>query len=369
MKHGLDELLRDLNPQQQAAVRHGREPLLIVAGAGTGKTTTLVHRVARLIAEGADPRRILLLTFTRRASAEMIRRVDGVVARWRTHTGQGAGGAGFSAPTSSRVWGGTFHAVAMQLLRMHGASIGLEPHFTIHDRGDSEDLMDVARSGLDLVKSDKRFPRKSTCMAIYSRCINSRMRLEDVIEAGYPTCEPFIPELKKLFLAYIDLKAQGAIVDYDDLLLFWLNLLEDEVAGDAVRRRFDCVLVDEYQDTNVLQSDVLKNLRPGGEGLTVVGDDAQSIYSFRAATIRNILDFPTDFPGATVLPLEQNYRSTQPLLDATNAVIAQATERLEKKLWTTRTGGERPQLVSCGDEDDQADFIVRTILDQYEAGV
>jgi DNA helicase-2/ATP-dependent DNA helicase PcrA len=368
-------ILDGLNPEQAAAAGHGRGPLLIIAGAGTGKTRTLVHRVAHLIGDGVDPSRIMLLTFTRRAAAEMLRRVDAVL-RGLTRAGQ-ADETGTAATqkligpnvTSRRLWGGTFHSVATRLLRAHGKQIGLEAGFTIHDRSDSEDLLDVVRTELGLTKTDKRFPKKGTCLAIYSNCVNSRRPLEEVLTDAYPWCQDYAASLKGLFRAYVDRKEAGGVLDYDDLLLFWRGLLADEKAGQKVRARFDCVLVDEYQDTNLLQAEILQLLCPEGKGLTVVGDDAQSIYSFRAATVRNILDFPKLFPGTTVVKLEQNYRSVPPILAASNSVIEQARHRYAKRLWSERPAGERPWLVTCEDENEQAEFLVRRILEHREGGI
>lgn len=357
----LGDVLADLNSAQHAAVTHGEAPLLIVAGAGTGKTTTLAHRVAFHIAEGVDPRRILLLTFTRRAAAEMTRRVDGILRRLR--------GDGVRMPGGEAVWGGTFHAMGTRLLRLHGPSIDLDPGFTIMDRGDSEDLMGLVRSQSGMTRTDRRFPQKGTCMDIYSRAVNSQRPLGEVLKASFPWCLEHEDDLKRLFAGYVERKLDAGVLDYDDILLYWLGLLEDDAAGAEVRKRFDKVLVDEYQDTNSLQARIVRLLRPDGTGVTVVGDDAQSIYSFRAADVRNILDFPALFPGTLTLPLEQNYRSTQPILDATNRVIAGCAERLEKDLWTAREGGERPAVVSCHDEDEQSDFVVRRVLELRETGV
>ena len=361
----IDEILASLNPQQQEATRHGEGPLLIVAGAGTGKTATLVHRVAWLIATGTDPGRILLLTFTRRAATEMLRRVAGVLRRLEE------AGAGTKARDlrSTRVWGGTFHAISTRLLRKYGKAIGLAPGFTIHDRTDSEDLLNVVRTELGLTKTDRRFPKKGTCMAIYSRCVNAREKLQPVLKTHFPWCKEWTDELKQLFDAYVDRKESAATLDYDDLLLYWHALLSDAKVGQLVREQFDCVLIDEYQDTNLLQAEILNKLRPDGKGLTVVGDDAQSIYSFRAATVRNILDFPKQYPDTTVVTLEQNYRSTQPILAATNEVISLASERFTKNLWSDRRQGQRPQLVTCESEDDQTDFVIRQILEHREAGI
>ncbi len=368
-----ETLLHDLNDKQRLAVEHGEGPLLIVAGAGTGKTATLAHRVAYLIAQGTDPSRILLLTFTRRAAAEMLRRVDTLLR----HLGSADEDEGKAASSSSislrrasnRVWGGTFHAVATRLLRLHGRAIGLDPSFTILDRADAEDLMGVLRTELGLAKNDRRFPLKGTCMDIYSRCINARESVEEAVENYFPWCRDDVDDLRKLFSLYVDRKGAQGVLDYDDLLLYWHGLLSDARAGRAVRRRFDWVLVDEYQDTNALQAEILQMLTPGGKGLTVVGDDAQAIYSFRAATVRNILDFPARFPGTTVVTLEQNYRSTQPLLQATNAVIAEASERYAKELWSSRGEGARPQLIFCQDEDEQTEALIQQVLEHREAGL
>ncbi len=371
----IEAVLSRLNPQQREAASHGRSPLLIVAGAGTGKTTTLAHRVAHLIATGTPPARILLLTFSRRASAEMLRRVD-TILRELPRAGQNAG----AVPTqgSQKVWGGTFHSVATRLLKRYGRLIGLPNDFTILDRGDAEDLIQVLRQELRLGKDDggaerrgkrsTRFPLKGTCMSIYSRTVNTQKPLREILQEAYPWCLDHEESLKQLFGLYVDRKEEHAVLDYDDLLLFWQGLMQHEEAARVVREKFDCVLGDEYQDTNVIQANILKGLTPDGEGLTVVGDDAQSIYSFRAATVRNILDFPEQFPGTTVVKLEQNYRSTQPILEATNRVIAEAKESHRKELFTTREGGEPPRLVLCEDEDEQTRYLCDRILEHRERG-
>ena len=361
----IDQILAELNPQQRAAATHGQGPLLIVAGAGTGKTATLVHRVAWFIAEGIDPQRILLLTFTRRAAEEMLRRVAGLLSRLEEDAGRTAR----PVARTTRVWGGTFHAVATRLLRRYGKAIGLPAEFAVHDRGDSEDLMAVVRTELKLAKTDRRFPHKGTCLDIYSRCVNARQKLPQVLGETFPWCKEWGEELKRLLDAYVDRKEAAATLDYDDLLLYWHALLADEQAGEQIRRQFDRVLVDEYQDTNTLQAELLYRLCPDGQGLTVVGDDAQAIYSFRAATVRNILDFPQHYPSTTRITLEQNYRSTQPLLEATNGVIALAKERFAKNLWSQREQGERPVFVTCEDEDDQSEFVISRVLTHREAGI
>lgn len=363
--HAAQVIVRDLNPQQRAAVEHGSGPLLIVAGAGTGKTATLAHRVAYLIARGTPPGRILLLTFTRRAAAEMLARVDGLLRR----VSRDPQGAVPDALSGARVWGGTFHAVAARLLRLHGEALGLPSTFTILDRADAEDLMHLARTSLDLGSGRRRFPQKGTCLDIYSRCVNAQEPLRTVLSERFPWCADDEDGLKRVFAAYVEHKERHHVLDYDDLLLFARGMLADPVLGERVRSRFDAVLVDEYQDTNALQADIVALLRPDGTGVTAVGDDAQAIYGFRAATVRNILDFPVRFPAATVLTLEQNYRSTQPILDATNAIVAEAAERYDKALFTTRAGGARPALVTCTDEAEQTSFVVDRVLGHREEGV
>ena len=355
-----DALLGGLNAEQYAAASHDNTPLLIIAGAGTGKTATLAHRVAHLIASGADPGRILLLTFTRRAAGEMISRVDGIM--------RGSAENGGPQLSGACVWGGSFHAVGARLLRIHARDLGMEPDFTILDRPDSEDLMHLARTELGLGRSGSRFPQKSTCLDIYSRCVNARLPLAEVLATAFPWCRKAESDLGPLFARYTDMKEEQQVLDYDDLLLFWHALLADPEAGDRVRGRFDHVLVDEYQDTNAVQAEIVSLLRPDGTGVTCVGDDAQAIYSFRAATVRNILDFEQHFAGAEVLTLTQNYRSTPGILAATNAIISEATERRDKDLWTRREGGGRPSLVTCRDEAEQTSWVCDRVLEHREQG-
>lgn len=367
------EFLESLNEQQRAAVTHGESPLLIVAGAGTGKTTTLAHRVAWQVISGVSPDRILLLTFSRRAASEMLRRVDGILSNLDVEALPDP--KLVERATIRQIRGGTFHSVATSLLRRHGQLIGLYPDFTILDRGDSEDLLNLARARLDLPKAPKRakqrdrFPLKATCLDIYSRCVNTQKQLKDVLQQWFPWCIPHQDLLSTLFNDYSTLKEQQRVLDFDDLLLFWHALAQDADGSKVLQQQFDRILVDEYQDTNVLQSGILKSMSPTGVGLTAVGDDAQSIYSFRAATVRNILDFPDDFPGTQVIPLEQNYRSVQSVLNLTNSVIAEATERHHKNLWSDRGEGQLPVLVTCGDEDAQADYLIDEILSQREKGI
>lgn len=361
------EFLQSLNPQQRAAVLHDDSPLLIIAGAGTGKTTTLAHRVAWQIYSGTDPARILLLTFTRRAAAEMLRRVEAILVS--LDASQLRDPSITQRAVIRRIRGGTFHAVATNLLRRHGQLIGLYPDFTILDRGDSEDLLNVVRSRLQLPAAGNRFPLKGTCQDIYSRCVNTQKPLDVVLQKWFPWCLEHQQRLAELFNLYAEVKEQQRVLDFDDLLLFWNALAEDPEGSRVLRQQFQKILVDEYQDTNILQSDILKRICPDGSGLTAVGDDAQSIYSFRAATVRNILDFPQDFPGTTLLPLEQNYRSTQPILTVTNQVIAESAERHAKELWSARSAGSRPVLVTCSDEDAQNEYLIDRVLEQREKGV
>jgi ATP-dependent DNA helicase UvrD/PcrA len=362
--------LDQLNPEQRRAVEHGvgaadgrrSRPLLVIAGAGSGKTSTLAHRVAHLVVSGADPRRILLMTFSRRAAAEMTRRAERII---RSATGYDA--AGMAGRLS---WAGTFHAIGARLLRAYANEIGLNPGFTIHDREDSADLLNLMRHQLGFSKTPARFPTKSTCLAIYSRCVNAELPVEEVLRTSFPWCGEWAEALKKLFAAYVEAKQRQGVLDYDDLLLYWAQMMTDPGLAAEIGNRFDHVLVDEYQDTNRLQASILLALKPDGSGLTVVGDDAQSIYSFRAATVRNILEFPGQFsPSAEIVPLERNYRSTQPILAAANALIGLATERFAKNLWTDRGGGERPELVAVRDEGDQARYVAERVLENREAGV
>ncbi|WP_454628384.1 ATP-dependent helicase [Bradyrhizobium cenepequi] len=363
-----DTYLDVLNPAQRRAVEHGvgpdgtiGAPLLIIAGAGSGKTNTLAHRVAHLIVSGADPRRILLMTFSRRAAAEMTKRVERIARRV---LGDNAG-----VMTDALGWSGTFHGIGARLLREYSERIGLDPAFTIHDREDSADLINLIRHDLGFSRTESRFPTKGTCLAIYSRCVNSETPIESVLGTFFPWCSGWADELKRLFAAYVDAKQQQNVLDYDDLLLYWAQMVTDAALAGEIGGRFDHVMVDEYQDTNRLQSSILLALRPGGNGLTVVGDDAQSIYSFRAATVRNILDFPDQFtPRAEIITLDRNYRSTEPILSAANGVIALAKERFTKNLWTERTSSRKPRLVAVRDEADQARYIVEQVLANREEG-
>ncbi len=347
--------LDELNPQQREAVTYGEGPLLIIAGAGSGKTRTLACRVAHLIASGVPPERTLLLTFTRRAAQEMLDRAASAIGKDESAT--------------ARVWGGTFHSFANRMLRIYAQAAGLPPEFTIIDKPDAEDLLDVIRNDMDLSQKDSRFPRKGTCLAVYSRKVNGCGDLKEILKKDFPWCEMWGDELKSLFQEYVRRKQNLSVLDYDDLLLYLYYLLEDHEAAEAIGGRFDHILVDEYQDTNKLQADILFRMRGQNKNIAVVGDDAQSIYGFRSATVRNILDFPLQYPGARTVTLTQNYRSTQPILQTSNLVIGQARERYSKELWSDRKGDQKPQLITCVDESHQDSEVIRLVLEHYEQGI
>jgi DNA helicase-2/ATP-dependent DNA helicase PcrA len=358
--------LAGLNLQQRRAVKYGIAPghakdvgpLLVIAGAGSGKTRTLAHRVAHLLVNGTDPHRILLLTFTRRAAAEMKGRVRRVAS---------------GALRGRRVdlpWAGTFHSIGARLLREYAQVIGLKPSFTILDRSDSADLMNMVRHDLEQSKKESRFPQKDTCLSIYSLAVNSGAPLKQILRTQFPWCAEWQDELRSLFMAYGEAKRRQNVLDYDDLLLYWAKMLNEKDLAAEIGDRFDHVLVDEYQDTNRLQAEILLKMKPNGRGVMVVGDDAQAIYSFRAATVRNILEFPDQFkPQAHIVTLEQNYRSTQPILYACNLVIGLAKERFTKNLFSERRSQQKPYLTSVADEAVQARYVVKRILKAREAGV
>lgn len=344
---------RALNPQQLAAVKAVDGPALVIAGAGSGKTRTLIYRLAYLIDSGADPASILLMTFTRKAAQEMVERASALIG-----------------PGAERVWGGTFHSIANSLLRRYGTAIGIGHGFTILDRSDAEDLVNLVRGQLGLGDKDKRFPRKGTIAEIFSKCENTLQSIEDVVLDEFSHFSEFLEDLIKLKEAYDTQKQQRQLLDYDDLLVKLSGLLaETEGVGGKVTEQFRYILVDEYQDTNRLQAQVIRRLARGHHNVMVVGDDSQSIYAFRGATFRNIMDFPQLFPGAQIYKLEENYRSTQPVLHLANAVIQQAAEKYEKRLFTRQLDGPPPVLVEAGSENAQSRFVVQKILELCEEGV
>ena len=367
--------LNRLNTAQRKAVIHGEPladkglrsgPLLIVAGAGTGKTDTLAHRVAHLVINGVDPARILMLTFTRRAATEMRRRAHEIT---RKALDEPLGG--ISQSIAQRLsWAGTFHAIGNRLLRHYAPHVQLDPHFSVIDRGDSSDLMDSLRQELGLAGKEQRFPRKDTCLQIYSSRINTRASLKETLEQNYPWCAQWEEELGNLFRAYVEQKQHSHLLDYDDLLLYWHAMMVEPRLAQHIGAHFDHVLVDEYQDTNRLQAEILHALKPDGAGLVVVGDDAQAIYSFRAAAVDNILGFPERFqPAAEVVTLAQNYRSTQPVLDVANAVMAEAPRQHRKYLLSVRGDGARPRAVTVDELQTQAEYVCTEVLKRREASI
>ncbi len=347
--------LADLNPDQLAAATHTGGPLLILAGAGTGKTTTLCSRVAWLIATGVPAERILLLTFTRRAAREMVGRARALTER--------------TSPNAGRVAGGTFHSLAHRIVRLHAGSVGLGASFGVLDGGDAVDLVDLVRQEQGHAAGRRRFPRAQTMLEIYSRTVNSQVPLADVLAESFPWCSEHQDALAETFRAYGARKRSLGLLDLDDLLLYWRALAADEVIGRQLAETWDHVLVDEYQDVNGLQVDIVASLRRDRRELTVVGDDFQAIYGFRAASARHILDFPKLFPDARTMTLERNYRSTEPILGVANAVSEQDTDGFRKVLWTAREGGVRPELVMPRDESEQASEVCDRVLGAREEGM
>jgi DNA helicase-2/ATP-dependent DNA helicase PcrA len=356
-----------LNAKQREAACSASAPLLIIAGAGTGKTNTLAHRVAHLVLQGARPEKILLLTFTRRAALEMTRRAQRIVGEVMKEV--------------RLPWSGTFHSIANRLIRINCKRLGLAESFSVLDRGDAADLMDVARHERGLSKAEKRFPRKDTCLAIYSHRVNTQRPLAESLQALFPWCAEWEDELTGLFRDYVERKIKNQALDYDDLLLYWHTMMGEEALAAEIGAQFDHILVDEYQDTNVLQAEILQRLKPSGEGVTVVGDDAQAIYSFRAATVENIRNFVKQYEkpnpplaelasplvrGAKenpiVISLEENYRSTQQVLDAANALIG-------KNLYSKNKSGAKPSYVTVADDEGQASYVVTRVLEARERGV
>jgi len=343
----------ELNEPQYRAVSTTEGPVLVVAGAGTGKTRTLVYRVARLVEGGVDPAQILLLTFTRKAAAEMLRRASSLLDG-----------------RCERVSGGTFHSFANLTLRRHGTPVGLEPSFSILDRGDSEDVINLLRAERGLDKKERRFPRKQSIAEIFGMAVNKAIPLEVLIDDAYGHLSEHTAALRELDAAYRAYKRERQLVDYDDLLVLLRDLLRDHAeTRTRLSQRLRYIMVDEYQDTNSLQSEIVRLLASAHDNVMAVGDDAQSIYSFRGADFRNIMDFPRLFPGTRVIPLEENYRSTQAILDLTNTVIAGASERHDKTLYTRNGPGQPPLLVTGENEHYQSRFVCQRVLELREEGV
>ncbi len=344
---------QELNPQQYAAVTAPDGPSLIIAGAGSGKTRTLVYRVAYLIESGVDPETILLLTFTRKAAQEMLQRASHLIGS-----------------QCELVSGGTFHSVANMLLRRYGRPVGVESNFTILDRTDAEDLVSLLRTKQGLHEKGRRFPRKGTILSVFSKAVNTIQTLDDIVLEEYPQFSDHLEDLKQLFTAYVDVKAKRQLLDYDDLLVKLLHLFSDhEDIRERISSLYRYLLVDEYQDTNRLQAELVRHIAVTHHHVMVVGDDSQSIYRFRGANFRNIMDFPDLFPGTTIYKLEENYRSTQPVLALANALIEGANERYSKKLFTQQSTGPLPALVEGETENAQSRFVAQKILELREEGV
>jgi DNA helicase II / ATP-dependent DNA helicase PcrA len=347
--------LDHLNADQRAGATHTADTLLILAGAGTGKTTTLCARVAWLLAEGAPAERILLLTFTRRAAREMVERARTLAER--------------VVPNAGAVLGGTFHSVAHRMVRRHCSALGLEPGFGVLDAGDAADLLDYLREEQGRAASARRFPRAATMLDVYSRTVNAQQPLAEVLEQSFPWCAEHLEALAAIFRAYGQRKRALGVLDLDDLLLYWRALAGDELIGAQMGEAFEHVLVDEYQDVNSLQVDILSGLRTRRAGLTVVGDDFQAIYGFRAASARHILEFQRSFPAAQMVKLERNYRSAQPILAVANAVSEQDRDAYPRELWSEQDGGEQPELVFPRDEGAQAREVCDRVLAAREEGM
>jgi DNA helicase-2/ATP-dependent DNA helicase PcrA len=335
----------ELNDAQRAAVEHAEGPLLVIAGAGSGKTRTLTHRVARLVDEGVHPAAILLLTFTRKASQEMLQRAARLLDQ-----------------RCERVSGGTFHSFAHLQLRHHAARAGLSPDFAIIERTDAEALIGLIRKESINAPRQRPLPRKNTLADMFSRAVNKVQSVEEVVFADYAHLSDQIDAIVALFESYTQRKREHHFLDYDDLLVWFQRLLQD---FPEVRRRisgsYRYIMVDEYQDTNKIQADILYLLTDANRNIMVVGDDSQSIYAFRGANFRNIIDFPTIFPGTRVIGLEENYRSTQPILNLTNIVIERAREKYSKHLFTRKSGGFPPELIETEDENTQSVYVVEQI--------
>jgi len=327
--------------------------VLVIAGAGSGKTRTLVYRVARLVESGVNPAQVLLLTFTRKAAEEMLRRAAILVGASCEH-----------------VSGGTFHSFANSVLRRHGRPIGLSPGFTILDRGDSEDVVNLLRSRAGLDKKERRFPRKGAILELFSMAVNRSTNVPELVETTYGHLADHLEDLLRLEQEYRTYKRERSLADYDDLLVLLRDVLRDSRdVAEQLSRTYRYIMVDEYQDTNRLQAEIVRTLAATHDNVMAVGDDSQSIYSFRGANFRNIMDFEKMFPGTRLVKLEENYRSTKPILELANAIIDRAPEKYTKVLRARSTGDGKPMLVQCGDERAQSRFIAQRILELREEGV
>ncbi len=343
----------ELNKAQLEAVESINGPYLVIAGAGSGKTRVLVHRVAYLVEQGVQPEQILLLTFTRRAAEEMLRRASLLLDE-----------------RCKKISGGTFHSFANMILRKYAKLLEISNNFTILDQADAEDAVNLVRTQLGYHKSEKRFPRKHAILEVISKSVNKSEDIADVLYDEYPQFMEFTDEVKKIRQEYNKYKREKSLLDYDDLLVFLKNLLsKHEDVRASLSAKYKYIMVDEYQDTNKLQAHIACLLAADHANIMVVGDDAQSIYSFRGANFKNIIDFPKIFKGTKIITLEENYRSTQPILNLTNAVIGQAKEKFEKHLYTQKKEGNTPIFLDCTDENSQSRFVADKILELREEGI
>ncbi len=343
----------ELNTAQYEAVMHDKGPALVIAGAGTGKTRTLVYRLARLIEDKNPPESILLLTFTRKAASEMLRRASSILDG-----------------RCEEVSGGTFHSFALQILRKYAEAINFRNNFSVLDSSDSEDVINILRSNLKFDKTKRRFPTKTTIYKIISMARNTREKIEKIIEKDYPGYEDVAEEINLISIQYREYKAKHQLMDYDDLLVHLLNLMKSRP---DIRKKLNdlyrYIMVDEYQDTNRLQHEIVLQLAGDKQNIMAVGDDAQSIYAFRGADYQNILFFPKSFDSCVVYKIEQNYRSTTPILDLSNEIIKTAAFKYEKELYSDRIEGDLPIVVATNDEREQSDFVAQQILEYREQGI
>ena len=342
----IKEILEKLNPAQREAVESVEGPVLVIAGAGSGKTRTLTTRLAYLVSQGIPAERILLLTFTRKAAREMITRAEALVGN-----------------SCGKVQGGTFHSLCHYMLRQYGYLLGFSPNFTVLDRGDSEDLLNLLKNSLGFPGAKRHAPKKETLASILSKIKNQGKTLEEIITTEYPNFVDLIPQIERLFKEYELYKREHQLMDYDDLLINWLTILKDyPQAREEVGKRYNYIMVDEYQDTNLLQGEIVVYMASSHRNVMAVGDDSQSIYGFRGANYRNIFDFPKHFPEARIIKLEQNYRSTQPILDLANAVIERSKIKYTKVLFTEKKEGPKPILFRAKDDHAGSEFVADEVL-------
>ncbi len=340
-------------------------PLLILAGAGTGKSSLLAHRAAHLVLNGVDPARILMLTFTQRAAQEMIQRTQAIVSQIMADRGK----LGDRSVQSRLLWSGTFHSVGNRILRLFAKQLGLDPSFTVLSRADAADFMGVIQHDLGLSSKEKRFPRKDTCLWIYSYRVNTRLSLKQTLAEQLPRLSECEPDLTRLYREYVARKQKYNVLDCDDLLLYWHVMMQTPALAQNLSKNFDHVLVDEYQDTSVLQSEIILALRPDGQGVAVVGDDAQAICSLQAGTVKNIQGFANRYaPKAETVILAQNYRSTQQILDCANALNSDGARQYRKALIGARQSNQKTLYVTMDDDTAQVEYIVDKILATREVG-